>query len=77
MVQTAVMANEKFQPTETQEGILKVLKEEYQANGKRIADVNGYTRQRVNGAIQGLIDAGWVEKPNRALYRFVVDPREE
>jgi predicted transcriptional regulator len=32
-------------------------------------------RQYINRELKGLIDAGWIEKVNRGLYRFVEDPR--
>ncbi|GGL36204.1 hypothetical protein GCM10009037_19700 [Halarchaeum grantii] len=78
------MVNEEFRPNERQEAILRVLKEGRDegrpwgyGNPKRFEEELGIRRQYVNRALRGLVDAGWVEKANRGLYRFVVDPREE
>jgi DNA-binding IclR family transcriptional regulator len=70
------MVNARFRPNEAQEAILDVLADEYQANAARISDVTGLSRQHVYGSAKSLIDAGWIEKPNRGLYRFVKDPRK-
>jgi Mn-dependent DtxR family transcriptional regulator len=47
------------------------------ANPKRLEEKLEIRRQYINRALQGLVDAGWVEKANRGLYRYVADPREE
>lgn len=78
------MVNEGFEPDERQEAILEVLKEGREegvpwgyANPKRLEARLEIRRQYINRSLQGLVDAGWVEKVNRGLYRLVRDPREE
>jgi len=78
------MVNEDFEPDDRQEAILDILKtgrEESKpwgyANPKRLEEALETRRQYINRALQGLVDAGWVEKVNRGLYRFVTDPRED
>lgn len=67
------MANESFNPSKQQRQVLDVLREEYQVNPRRIRDVTGLERQRVNDALGALENAGWVEKRARGLYRLVYD----
>jgi predicted transcriptional regulator len=76
------MVNEDFEPNDRQERILTVLEEGRKegapwgyANPKRIEVELDIRRQYVNRELSGLVDAGWVEKVNRGLYRFVEDPR--
>ena len=78
------MVNEGFDPDERQEAILEILKDgrdEGQpwgyANPKRLENRLEIRKQYINRSLSGLVDAGWVEKVNRGLYRFVTDPREE
>lgn len=77
------MVNEEFEPDDRQEAILDVLKEGRAeenpwgyANPKRLEQRLDIRRQYINRSLQGLVDAGWIEKVNRGLYRFVTDPRE-
>ena len=77
------MVNEAFEPNERQESMLNVLKQGREedepwgyANPKRFEVELDIRRQYINRALNGLTDAGWVEKANRGLYRFVEDPRE-
>ncbi len=77
------MVNESFKPNKRQEAILNVLKEGREtgepwgyANPKRLEERLDIRKQYINRALKGLVDAGWVEKENRGLYRFVADPRE-
>lgn len=65
--------NTNFDPSKQQRQVLDVLREEYQVNPRRIRDVTGLERQRVNDALNALENAGWVEKPARGLYRLVYD----
>ena len=65
------MANHDFDPTARQRKVLDVFQEEYQVNPRRIRDVTGIKRQRVNDVLDSLVDAGWVEKHARGLYRLV------
>lgn len=76
------MVNERFCPDERQEAILKILKQGRDkdqpwgyANPKRLEQELDTRRQYINRSLNGLVDAGWVEKVNRGLYRFVADPR--
>lgn len=78
------MVNEDFAPDDRQEQLLAVLKAGREAGEpwgyatvKRFTEETGIRKQYVNRAIQSLVDAGWVEKPHRGLYRFVEDPREQ
>lgn len=78
------MVNREFEPDERQEAILDILKEGQvegnpwgYANPKRLEQRLDTRRQYINRALRGLIDAGWVEKVNRGLYRFVTDPRNK
>lgn len=78
------MVNENFEPDERQEKILDILKKGRTendpwgyANPKRLENELDIRRQYINRSLRGLIDAGWVEKVNRGLYRFVDDPRED
>lgn len=70
------MVNEGFEPTENQEAVLEVLKEEHRVNPLRVREVTGLEKQRVNEALGSLVDAGWVKQVTRGLYEFNVDPRE-
>jgi len=67
------VVNENFDPSGNQRKVLNVLRDEYQVNPRRIRDVTGLERQRVNDALNALENAGWVEKPARGLYRVVYD----
>ena len=70
------MVNPNFEPSENQEQVLEVFKDEKRANPLRIRHVTGLEKQRVNDALGSLVDAGWVRRVNRGLYEFVEDPRE-
>ena len=70
------MVNEDFEPTDRQERVLDVFKNEARANPLRVREVTDLPKQRVNDALGSLVDAGWVRKVNRGLYEFVEDPRE-
>lgn len=67
------VANKSFDPTGQQRKVLNVLRDEYQTNPRRIRDVTGMERQRVNDALNSLEDAGWIEKRARGLYRLAYD----
>lgn len=71
-----VVVNENFAPTEQQEDVLTVLKDEHRANPLRVRHATNMEKQRVNDALGGLVDAGWVRHVNQGLYEFVEDPRE-
>lgn len=72
-----VMANENFEPTDRQERVLAVFKDEYRVNPLRVREVTDIRKQRVNDALGSLVDAGWIQRVNRGLYEFVEDPRHE
>lgn len=69
------MVNEDFKPTENQEAVLEVLKEEHRVNPLRVREITGFEKQRVNEALGSLVDAGWVKRVTRGLYEFNRDPR--
>ncbi|WP_175424229.1 MarR family transcriptional regulator [Haladaptatus sp. W1] len=76
MSTTVTVVNEEFRPSENQEVVLQVFKDEQRANPLRIRDVTDLEKQRVNDALGSLVDAGWIRRVNRGLYEFVEDPRE-
>ena len=67
------VANQDFGPTERQRHVLDVFRQEYQVNPRRIREVTGIKKQRVNDELDALMNAGWVEKRARGLYRLVYD----
>lgn len=69
--------NENFEPSERQEKVLDVFKDENRVNPLRLRDATGLNKQRVNDILRDLQAAGWVRKVNRGLYEFVGDPRED
>jgi DNA-binding MarR family transcriptional regulator len=78
------MVNSDFEPDDRQESILEVFKKGRTdnqpwgyANPKRLEEELSIRRQYIHRALQGLVDAGWIEKENRGLYKFVSDPRED
>lgn len=80
---TNAMVNENFKPNDRQEAILDVLKEGREegkpwgyTNPQRLKENIDTRRQYINRDLRSLTDAGWVEKVNTGLYRFVEDPRD-
>ena len=78
------MVNEDFDPTDRQEKLLAVLTDGRDreepwgyATVKRFTEETDLRKQYVSRAMDGLLGAGWVEKPYRGLYRFVDDPRKD
>ena len=67
------VANQSFDPSKQQRQVLNVFRDEYQVNPRRIRDVTGLERQRVNDALNALENAGWIEKRARGLYRLIYD----
>lgn len=67
------VANKSFDPSGQQRKVLNVFKDEFQINPRRIRDVTGLERQRVNDALNALENAGWIEKRARGLYRLIYD----
>ena len=67
------MVNEDFDPTPQQRTVLNVFRDEYQVNPRLIRDITGLERQRVNDALESLVDAGWVNHRTRGLYKIVYD----
>jgi len=74
-VQATESMNEDYEPAESDELVLDVLKEG-RANPKWIREQTGLKKQRVNDALERLQTAGWVQKLTRGLYELVGDPRE-
>lgn len=81
--QSRSVVNADFTPDERQEQLLDVLKDGRDDGGpwgyatvKRFSKESDLRKQYVNRALEGLLGAGWVERPYRGLYRFVADPRE-
>ena len=78
------MVNEEFDPSDRQETLLSVLKTGRDAGEpwgyatvKRFTEETDLRKQYVSREMEGLLGAGWVERPYRGLYRFVRDPRED
>jgi len=78
------MVNRDFEPSERQEALLTVLVDGRSsgepwgwATTKRFAEETDLRKQYVTRELEGLLGAGWVEKPYRGLYRYVNDPRED
>ena len=71
------VVNENFKPTDRQERILTVLKDEHRANPLRVRNVTDISKQRVNDELGSLVDAGWIRRVNRGLYEYVEDPRND
>ncbi len=68
--------NEDYDPADSDELVLEVLKEG-RANPKWIREQTGLKKQRVNDALERLQNAGWVRKLTRGLYEIVDDPRDD
>lgn len=67
------MANQDFQPTDQQQQVIEVFREEYRANPRRVRDVTGLEKQRINEALNALMHAGWIDKISRGLYELTYD----
>ena len=83
-VSTGTVPNRDYDPSDLEVDILAVLKEGRDegepwgfANPKRFVERTGSRRQYIQRALDNLIAAGWIEKVNRGLYRFVEDPRDD
>jgi hypothetical protein len=77
------MVNRDFEPNDNQERLLDVLlsgrdsgKPWGWATVKRFEEETDLRKQYVSRELEGLLGAGWVEKPYRGLYRFVADCRD-
>lgn len=70
-----VMVNPDYEPSEADEAVLRVLKDEGRANPYLIREKTELSRQQINQVLNRLTAAGWVEKVTRGLYEFVEDPR--
>ncbi|MDS0223803.1 hypothetical protein NDI54_20965 [Haloarcula sp. S1AR25-5A] len=71
------MVNRDYSPSDTEEDVLDVLREEWRANPYLIRQRSGHGKGTVNTALTRLTSAGWVKKVTRGLYEFVEDPRTE
>lgn len=77
------MVNVNFEPSDRQEALLSVLTEGRRSDDpwgyatvKRFTEETDLRKQYVNRELEGLLGAGWVEKPYRGLYKYVEDPRD-
>jgi len=77
------MVNEKYEPTEKDELVLKALKKGRseddpwgRANPRWLMDETGLEKSNVEFCLRSLTDAGWIRRVARGLYEFVEDPRE-
>lgn len=73
------MVNEEYQPSDKEEAVLEVLKDEKRATNALIrerCDEFDSHGENVNNYIRKLVAAGWVERYHKGLYDFVEDPRE-
>jgi len=76
-VSTEDMVNESYEPSENEEEVLDVLRDEWRANPFLIREASGLGKGAVNTALTRLTSAGWVKKVTRGLYEFVEDPRTD
>jgi len=72
----ADMVNENYEPTEPENDVLGVLREEGRANPYLLREKTDHGKGTINTALSNLTAAGWVKKVTRGLYEFVDDPRE-
>jgi hypothetical protein len=69
------MVNRDYTPTDTEDDIIDVMREERRANPYLIRQQTDLGKGDVNTALSNLTSAGWVRKVTRGLYEFVEDPR--
>lgn len=74
-VEDGDMVNENYEPTDREDEIIDVMRDEGRANPYLLRDRTGYSKGDVNTALSNLTSAGWVKKVTRGLYEFVEDPR--
>lgn len=70
------MVNRGYEPTENEEAVLDVIREETRVNPLLVREKTGLGKGNVNTALSNLRAAGWVRRVTRGLYEFVEDPRE-
>lgn len=70
------MVNREYTPSEKEEAVIDVLRDEWRANPKLIQEETGLGKGDINTALTNLRAAGWVTRVTRGLYEFVEDPRE-
>jgi Mn-dependent DtxR family transcriptional regulator len=72
------MINHRYEPSEVEDRILELLKDNEQLRQKTIAEEMGESSSVVNYYIHRLVAAGWVYVPDdyRGVYRLRCDPRE-
>jgi predicted transcriptional regulator of viral defense system len=70
------MVNEEYEPTDTEEQVLAVMREEWRANPYLIREETGLGKGTINTALSNLRAAGWIRRVTRGLYEFVDDPRD-
>lgn len=71
--------NFDYEPSEDDEIVLGVMKHEWcgRVTPYLIREETELDKQRINGSLDRLTAAGWVEKRSRGLYDFVDDPRND
>ena len=77
------MVNEHYEPSDTDERVLEVLKEGRdegipwgRSNRVYISEKTGLDKGTAEYSLRNLLNAGWIRRPARGLYEFVDDPRE-
>lgn len=73
----AHMVNKEFDPSDTEEAVIEVMREENRANPYLLREETGLGKGTINTALTRLTSAGWVRKVTRGLYEFVDDPRTD
>ena len=74
---TSDMVNADFEPTDEEDAILRVFREQRQTvNPMYLREQTGLDKGSINTALTRLTSAGWVRKVTRGLYEFVDDPRK-
>lgn len=71
------MVNAAYEPTDREDDVLEVVREEERVNPLLVREETGYGKGDVNTALSNLRAAGWVRRVTRGLYEFVDDPRTD
>lgn len=69
------MVNKEYEPTDREETVLEILREENRVNPYLIRNRTDMGKGDVNTALSNLTSAGWVRRVTRGLYEYVDDPR--
>ena len=76
-METPPKSGVEFNPTEKEEKIIDVFKEEQRANPYLLREKTGLNKGDVNTALKKLVSIGWVNKVTRGLYEWVGTDRED